>query len=176
MKSLITCLLFIGLTSLGYAQNKERKMLTEIEVYATNYNYIKNVEDKNLPEAVGLLEREVANFDVHQSLLNKRGKRNDYPDSDGNYNVKFANKLGTINAVYDYKGKVLKTTERFMNVKLPRMVLNSILKEYPDCIISRDMYFVKYNHNKELIRKYIIHIKYENKNMKLRLDKNGNIS
>lgn len=69
MKALIIGLLFIGLTSLGYAQNKERKMLSEVEVYATNYDYIKSVEDKYPPKAVGLLEIEVANFNVHQSSL-----------------------------------------------------------------------------------------------------------
>jgi len=176
MKALIIGLLFIGLTSLGYAQNKERKMLSEVEVYATNYDYIKSVGDNFLPKAVGLLEREVANFNVHQSSLKKRGDMNDYPDTDDNYNVKFTNKLGTIQVVYDYKGKVLKATERFINVKLPRTVLNSILKEFPNGTISKDMYFVKYNHNKELIRRYIVHIKNENKNIKIRLDKNGNIS
>ena len=176
MKALIIGLLFLGLTSLSYAQNREGKMLSEVEVYTSNHSYLESVEDKYLPKAVGLLEREVANFNVHQSSLKKRGDKNDYPDRDGNYNVKFTNKLGTINAVYDYRGKVLKTTERFINVKLPREILHSILKKYPDWTISKDMYFVKYNHNKEVIRKYIIHIKNDNKNVKLRLDKNGNIS
>jgi len=171
MKTLIIGLLLISLTSLGYSQNIEGNMLSEVEIYTSNSDYIKSVEDKHLPKAIGLLEREVASFNVHGSSLHKRGKQNDYPDRDGNYNVKFANKLGSIHAVYDHRGKVLKTTERFINVKLPREILHSILNKYPDWTISKDMYFVKYNHNKELTRKYIIHLKNDNKNMKLRLEK-----
>ena len=175
MKTIIIGLL-IGLTSLSYSQNIEENMLAEVEIYTSNYDYIKSVEDKYLPKAVVLLKLEVANFDVHESSLHKRGKQNDYPDTDGNYNVKFSNNLGTIHAVYDYRGKILKTTERFINVKLPPIVLNSVLKKYPDWTISKDMYFVKYNHNKELQRKYIVYLKNDNKNIKLRLDNNGNIS
>ena len=176
MKKIIIGLLLISLASLSYSQNTERNMLSEVEIYASNYDYIKSVEDKYLPKAVVLLKIEVANFDVHGSSLHKRGKENDYPDRDGNYNVKFSNKLGKINAVYNYRGKVLKTTERFTNIKLPRTVINSILTKYPDWTISKDMYFVKYNHSKELIRKYIVYLKNDNKNIKLRLDENGNIS
>ena len=176
MRAIVVGLLFLGLTSLCYAQNKDGEMLSEVEVNAINYDYLKSVEVEFIPFSVRSLEIEVANFDVHESSVIIIGDENDYQDEDGNYNVKFTNNNGFIKAVYNEEGIVLEATERFKNIKMPRVVLKSISEKYPNCKISKGLYLVTYNHDEGTTKKYVIILKNNNKRVKIKSDENGNIS
>lgn len=176
MKAITIGLLFLGLTSLCQAQVLEGKTLSEVEVHSTNYDYLKSVEAEFIPFSVRSLEIEVANFDIHKSSVMIVGDENVYPDEKGKYNVNFTNNYGVINAVYNKEGVVLRATEKFKNIKLPPVVLKSILEKYPECVFAKDLYLVTYNHEEGTTRNYVIFIKNKNKRVKINSDENGNIS
>jgi hypothetical protein len=176
MKAIIIGLLFLGLTSLCHAQVLEGKTLSEVEVYAVNSDYLNSVNYNAMPIEVSSLELEVANFNVHESTPIIIGKEKDYRDEDGNYPVKFSNNYGNIKAVYNEEGVVIQTTERFKNTKIPKAVLKSILKKYPDCVITKDLYLVTYINHEGTTIKYVIFLKSNNKRFKINLDEKGNIS
>lgn len=176
MKTIIIGLVFLGLTSLCHAQVLEEKTLSEVEVHATNYHYLKSVEAEFIPYSVRSLEIEVANFDVNESSVIIVGDKNVYPDENGKFNVNFANNYGVINAVYNEEGLILRATEKFKNIKLPPVILKSILEKYPEYIFAKDLYLVTYDREEGTTRNYIIFIKNKNKRVKINSDENGNIS
>lgn len=175
MRAIVFGLLVLGLTSLCNAQVFEENALAEVEVYAVNYNYLKSVNSKNLPKIVEKLERSAANFDVKELILKEKNTRIKYQDGYGNYKAYFSNSSGKIDAVYDKEGKILKTNERFVNIKLPKTVINSISKTYSKWAITKGMYLVKYHHDKEILKNYKVLIEKNNKRIRVKLDENGKI-
>ncbi len=173
MRAIVIGLLFLGLTSLCNAQVIEENILAEVEVYAVNYNYLKDVNSKNLPKIVEKLERSAANFNVKELILKEKNSHIRYQDENGNYKVYFSNISGKIDAVYNREGKILKTTERFRNIQLPRKVINSIADTYPKWVVTKDVYLLKYHHDKEILKKYKIVIKHNDKRIRISMDENG---
>ena len=92
MRAIIVGLLFLGLTSLCFAQ-EDGKMLKEVEVYVPNIDYVKNVKSNEIHPDIYLLERKVAKFDVNSLNLD-----NDYYLT---YKVLFFIPKGEISALYD---------------------------------------------------------------------------
>ncbi|MBT8304804.1 MAG: DUF3450 domain-containing protein, partial [Bacteroidia bacterium] len=112
MKSLITGLLFVGLTSLGVAQNNgiEQVELSEVNVTPLNLTYLNTVQDTDTPEKVKELENVASRYDVTESpVFNKKFEA---------YEVIFKETDGKIVATYDQNGKILSSMERFSNVVL----------------------------------------------------------
>ena len=175
MRAIVVGLLVLGLTSLCNAQVFEENTLAEVEVYAVNYNYLKGVNSKNTPKIVAKLERSAANFDVKELILKEKNTRIKYQDNNGNYTAYFSNSSGKIDAVYDKEGKILKTNERFENIKLPITVINAISQRYPNWAITKDVYLVKYYHDKEILKNYKVLIEKNNKRIRVKLDENGKI-
>lgn len=175
MRAIVVGLLFLGLTSLCNAQVFEENALAEVEVYAVNYNYLKSVNSKNLPKIVEKLERSAANFDVKELILKEKNSHIKYQDKNGNYKAYFSNSSGKIDAVYDKEGKILKTNERFVNIKLPKTVINSISKTYSKWAITKGVYLVKYHHDKEISKKYKIVIENNSKSIRINMDENGKL-
>ena len=124
MRTIFIGLLLIGLTSLSFAQNSDSKLLSEVEVYATNYNYLKNVKSNDIGSLVTSLERKAANFDVKSLNLDKEKYKT--------YKVFFFNTKGKIIAFYDNDSRILRTIEKFSDVPLPIPVVQSVMKNYPD--------------------------------------------
>ena len=168
MRAIIVGLLFLGLTTLCYSQTGDENMLTEVEVYAKNYDYLKSVnsDDKALHE-VHLLEREVANFDVNNLNL--------YRTDFDNYQVNFYNSKGVIRASFDNESNLVRTVERFENVDLPRSVRRSVVTRYPEYLISADEYHVRYHHKKGVTKKFRILMEKDGKQFWVKTDENGNM-
>ena len=64
MKKLLTGLIILGLTIQAFAQTTE---LPEVTLRATNYKYLKSIDNLDVDAKVKFLEREVAKFDLTQS-------------------------------------------------------------------------------------------------------------
>ena len=166
MRASIVGLLLIGLTTLCYSQTGNENILTEVEVYAKNYNYLKSVNPNDSAlDKVYLLERKVANFDVNSLNL---------PD----YNfdtckVLFFISNGVITASFDSSSNIIRTIEKFKNVDLPLPVRQSIVTRYPDHFITADEYQVRYHHNKGVTKKYKILMEKDGKQFWVKTDENG---
>jgi len=108
MKNLFLILFLFGLTVPIFSQIIE---LDEVIIHPVKYKYLFAVVDEDSDANVKKLEVEVSNFDVT--------KQEYYSDEYDGYNVSFYIPEGYAVAVYDKDGNILKTIERYKNVKLP---------------------------------------------------------
>ena len=166
MKARILGLLFLGLTTLCYSQIEDENVLTEIEVYAKNYVYLKSVvsHDRAMNK-VSQLERKVANFDVNSLNL----PHHDY----STYRVNFFIDDGEIRAKYDSESNIIRTIESFKNVDLPLCVRRSIVTRYPDHLILEDEYQVNYHFKKGVEKKFSVLMEKDGKQFWVKADENG---
>lgn len=166
MRAFILGLVFLGLTSLCFAQ-EDGKLLSEVEVYATNYDYLKSVKSNEIHPAINLLERKVAKFDV-KTL----SSFNDVYDQ---YKVLFFIPQGKINAIYDSGNNIIMTVEKFNDVNLPIPVVKSLMNQYPGWDIISDVYLVNYHHDRGVKKTYKITLTNKDRSIKIKSDQNGNI-
>lgn len=142
MKKLILGLLVFGFaTQFMFSQIVE---LPEVKL-DVNYKYLDATESEDLAVSVRMLEEEVAMFNLKESLL--------YDENFDKYNVSFFIPEGKIVAAYDQEGKVLRTIEKFKNIKLPKSILAAIAKNYPNWDIVEDVYKVRYFGNSGTAKK-----------------------
>ncbi len=165
MKKLIIFLIITGLSTIGFAQEKV-VALEEVEVLGVNYKYLDALGDGFVAKPVKLLEQKVAAFDL-KSL-------DGYEDEAQDYYVYFKIPEGKILAVYDKKGVIMRTSEKFKDIRLPLVVSNAIVEKYPGWKISGDIYLVSYMKNKEIKKTYKLFIEKSGKHKRVRTDDNGN--
>lgn len=167
MKKIIFGLLFIGLTIQSFAQIIVT--LPEIEITATNYKYLSKAGFENASLPVEMLERKVATFDLKNAEF--------YSDEYDTYEVSFYLPEGYVLASYDKDGNILRTAERFKNVKLPRAVIESVAKTYPDWVFTKDIYLVNYHERGttgKITKKYKITLENNDQKIRVKVDENGN--
>jgi len=165
MKNLIICLFITGLTAVGFAQEKTIE-LEEVEVLGLNYKYLNALGDADVAKPVKLLEQKVAAFDI-KSL-------DGYEDEEQDYYVYFKIPVGKILAVYDGEGEIIRTSERFKDIRLPLAVSNAIVEKYPGWTIEGDIYVVNYRKDEEIIKSYKLFIQNGEKHERVKTDENGN--
>jgi hypothetical protein len=142
MKNLIIGLFVLGLTTQIFSQNIT---LPEVEIAAVNYKYLNAVDSDNIAVNVKMLQEKVALYDVKKSDL--------YVDDYSTYTVTFYIPEGKILAAYDKKGKLIRTIEKFKDVRLPAIVINSIAKRFPNWAMNNDVYRVEYHSDKGATKK-----------------------
>lgn len=142
MKNVVIGLLLIGLTSLGFSQNTgeiEEIQLEGVEITNINLSYLEKVQEKVLPAIVISLENEASVFDVKE--LDEFDGRKEF------FKVKFTSSKGYIIADYDRNGKIVKTSERFRDIALPKNLIKAVLKQYPKSSFLMVAYNVDYDDN-----------------------------
>ncbi|AUP77506.1 nicotinate-nucleotide adenylyltransferase [Flavivirga eckloniae] len=163
MKKLLLGIFIFGLTLQGNSQTIELANT----VISTNYEYLDAIDLDNAPNLVKKLETAILNFDKNDlaKLYDKEFEI---------YEVTFFVPEGKIVAIFDKEGKIIRTTEKYNNVKLPQEVLQAISKRYPNWGIVQDNYLIKYHRTQDSIEQiYRVKIKNDNKTMRLKTDENG---
>jgi len=163
MKKLIFSLIIISLTFEMYSQIKQ---LPEVLITAVNYKYLNSVDAEDTDLSVQMLQEQVAMYDLKNSDL--------YYDDYVTYNISFYIPKGKILAAYDRNGKLIRTIERFENIKLPKNVRNAISKRFPNWNLAKDVYSVDYNSDPNSVRK-LYKVKLENNGevIRVKLDEKG---
>ena len=161
MKKLILGLLIFGLASQMNAQVIE---LDEIVVVATNYKYLNAIDNSDAPVPVKMLERKVAKFDLTEAEF--------YMDEYDYYQVKFFIPEGKILAAYDKNGNVIRTVEKFKNVKLPMAVNEAIKERFPNWKVKKDVYSVTYYDGRSTMEYKVVLVNGD-KTMRVKLDNKG---
>lgn len=161
MKKIILGLLIFGFTSQVYSQVVE---LEKVVITATNYKYLNAVDNSEAAVPVKMLERQVAKYDPTKADI--------YLDEYDLYKVYFFIPDGKILVAYDKDGKVLRTIEKFKNVKLPMEVRNAVVKRFPGWEIKKDVYRVTYNEGKTT-KEYKVVLTNGEKTLRVKLDGNG---
>ena len=154
MKNLIITLIITAFTAVSFAQEKTIP-LEEVEVLGVNYKYLDALGEGFVAKPVRVLQQSVANFDLKTI--------DGYEDEEKEFYVCFKIPVGKILAVYDKEGEIMRTSERFKDIRLPLAVSNAIVEKYPGWTIEGDIYLVSYIKNKKISKTY-----------KLFLEKNGN--
>jgi hypothetical protein len=165
MKKFIIGLFVIGLTSPVLAQIPKVEQLSEVVVTAINYKYLNATDSKEVAIPVKMLERKVAAYNVEDSEY--------YSDDFDYYTVSFFIPEGKIVAAYNPEGEIIRTIERFKDVKLPTAVREAVAERFPNWEIVNDVYQVTYNQKKGANKSYKIKLKNGEKTMKVKVDDTG---
>jgi hypothetical protein len=162
-KLMLSLIVFIfGFTGLTFAQ----VTLPEVKVVSFNYRYLNSVDNKELAMPVKRLELETAAFDLKNSEF--------YEDVYDNYFISFYIPEGSILAVYDKDGKLLRTAEKFKNIKIPNVVAKAVVTKYPDWKIAKDVYLVSYySSNDESSKTYKLLLEKGNKRLRVKTNEKG---
>lgn len=163
MRKLIVGLIILGFAIQAQAQVEE---LSEVVVSASNYKYLTKVGLENASVPVSELEYEVANFDIKSADF--------YNEDNESYVVSFFIPQGKVLASYDSDGNIIRTVERFKNVKLPREVIESVAKTYPNWTFAKDTYLVNYYESGKISKRYKITLENGDKRIKVKTDVEGN--
>jgi len=167
MRKLIFGLVILGLTIQAYAQEIKTEALSEVVIAATNYKYLSKTGLENAAVAVSLLEQKVANYDLKGSEF--------YNDEYDSYVISFYIPEGKILAAYDKDGLILRTAERFNDVKLPKEVYTKVAKQYPNWRFEKNVYLVNYfDRSGNITKKYKITLVNGDKKIKIKCDAEGN--
>ncbi|MDP4265094.1 MAG: nicotinate-nucleotide adenylyltransferase [Bacteroidota bacterium] len=151
----------LGCTVPAFSQDT----LPEVIVVATNYKYIKAVGGKEVAQPVNLLQRAAAAYDV---------KNSDYYEDDyDTYFVSFFIPDGQILAAYDKSGKLIRTAEKYKNVKLPSAVSKSVTSRFPSWKISSDAYLVTYYDESGATKKYKLLLENGDKRLRVKVNEKG---
>lgn len=168
MKKIIFGLIIFGLTVQTYGQIKTEE-LSEVVISATNYKYLNKVGLENVSVPVALLESKVATFNIKDADF--------YEDEYSTYEVSFYIPDAYILASYDGDGNILRTVERFKDVALPRNVIESVARTYPNWKFAKDVYLVSYHDagdTGKITKQYKIVLKNDDQRIKVKCDEEGN--
>ena len=165
MKKFILSLLVIGLTSLVYSQVTKVEELSEVVVTAVNYKYLNQTDNKVAAVPVQMLQRKVAAYDVTT--------KDYYQDDYDYYTVEFYIPDGKIVAAYDPDGKILRTIEKFNDIKLPDAVSKALLERFPNWEIVSDVYRVTYSDKKGAKKNYKLKLQNGDKSMRVKMSEDG---
>lgn len=170
MKKLIMGLLIIGMTTQSFAQsdaNIKPIELDEVNILALNSTYVNRVIDKNSAAPVQHLERKAAAFDITISDL--------FSEEFDTYEVNFENQFGRITATYDVDGEIMRSYEKFKDVKVPLAVSKSIASKFPGWHLSKTTYLVNYKYDGNLTRVYKVSLEKGKEHLNIKTDEKGNI-
>ncbi len=165
MKKFIIGLFVIGLTSQVFAQIPKVEQLSEVVVTAVNYKYLNAIDSKEVAIPVKMLERKAAAYNVRDAEY--------YSDDFDFYTVSFYIPEGKIVAAYNAEGEIIRTIERFEDVKLPTAVRDAVAERFPKWEIVNDVYRVTYNQKIGANKSYKLKLKNGDKTMRVKIDDTG---
>ena len=172
MKKLVIGLFVLGLTSLGFSQNKNGEVkevkLKDVVLTNVNFSYLEKVQDKDMSDHIILLQNEAAGFDVSVT--------SEFDGHDEPFKIVFRGLKGYIIATYDNTGKILTTTEQYKDIKLPIYIMKSVLHQYPNSRLLKVVYDVNYNNQKEVEKTYKIQIINNHKKRNLKISTGFNLN
>ena len=163
MKKLLIILFIIGLSTNIYAQDPIE--LSEVIIVARNYKYLNKIDNTEAAIPVEFLQRKVAAYNIKDADF--------YDDDYDYYTVSFFIPDGKIVAVYNNDGKIIRTIEKFKNIKLPMAVAKAVEKRFPKWKISKDVYLLNYNQEKGAKKRYKITLENGDQRLKIKTDAEG---
>jgi len=170
MKKIIIVFIIIGCSTMGLAQDKTNVfevVLDEVELDISNSEYLKAIGYGDAAVPVKRLAKMVASFDLKSLDI--------YDNEEKDYYVHFKIPQGKVLAIYNQKGEVIRTSEKFKDISLPLAVSNAIIEKYPGWLISGDIYRVTYVKNGELHKTYKLFIEKTSIGKRiLKTDEHGN--
>jgi hypothetical protein len=164
MKKLILFLLVCAFATPGFAQVVK---LDTVVISPVKYKYLFEMSFEDNDQNVKDLQTKLAKFDVT--------KEEYYTDEYDSYSVSFYIPQGYAIASYDKEGNLLRTIERYKNVKLPSAVRNALAERFPNWAVDKDIYKVSYSEEKwESKQTYKLKLSNGEKTIRVKTDQDGN--
>ncbi|MFV5691084.1 hypothetical protein ACM55K_03565 [Flavobacterium sp. LT1R49] len=176
MKKIIMTLLFSGFVTSSYCQYQHKKSsgpdagsfeteeLPKVITKNTGKDFLAYIPDKNPDNKVIGLQKKF--FDYHLEKGHERAKP---------YLVTMKMKNGSLAATYNEEGKLTTVIENYENVKLPNIVVYTILKKFPKWEIINDTFLYTQEDGNVMKNQYSIKIKKDHEVRKLTVHANGEL-
>jgi hypothetical protein len=173
MKSFVIVLIFLGITSLSYAQDKKggsgdgimmTEELPEVVIKSAGKDFSVYLPDKNPDKDVTQLQKEFISYDLGKNY-----------EGFEEYLVTMETSKGFLAATYNQNGKLVSVVENYKNVKLPSAVIYSIYKAFPGWTIVNDKFLYTQEDGDIIKKQYNLKIKKNKEVRKLVVSPNGEI-
>ena len=169
MKTIITFALCLSLFSVSYSQDKKTgavkiEELPEVVISHVKKDLSKYIPDNN-PDAV------VRNTQNEFLLY----KLDDECKNFNEYLVTLENKKGSLIATYNENGILMRVSEKYVNVELPREVINSVYLSYPEWTITKSKFEYSQQKGEVLKKTYHLKLKKDNKTQNILVSASGKI-
>ncbi|MDP4217951.1 MAG: nicotinate-nucleotide adenylyltransferase [Bacteroidota bacterium] len=143
-----------------------QQTLPEVTVTATNYKYLKVVGGKEVAIPVERMQRAAAAYNIKSSEY--------YEEDFDSYFISFYLPEGELLAAYDKNGKLLSTAEKYTNVKMPAAVSKAIVTRFPNWMITKNVYLVKYfDKTGNASKQYKVLLENGDQRLRVKLNENG---
>lgn len=86
------------------------------------------------------------------------------------YHVSFRSRKGSFTAEFDEEGKLIETSQKFRNTRLPREISQQLYREYKGWTIAKNVHLASGKHGKLDSSVYLVTMKNGNKKEKLKID------
>ena len=143
MKTYVFAVICLVFTTTIFAQSKLEKV--------KNSDYLINVSQKDTPQRVSKLQNIVANYNIQDNEVFE-GK------TKSTYDVVFEETNGSITATYNTNGNIIKTVEKFRDLKLPYVLAKEIFKQNPSWSLKGNTQVISYDEKNGSIKVYSITI------------------
>lgn len=171
MKSFVIVLIFLGMTSLSYSQDKKggdglmkAEELPEVVIKTAGKDFSVYLPDKNPDENVRRLQEQFVAYDLGKNY-----------EGFEEYLVTMETSKGFLSATYNENGKLISVVENYKNVKLPTAVIYSVYKAYPGWSIVNDKFLYTQEDGDIIKKQYNLKIKKNKETRKLIVRPNGEI-
>ena len=165
MKKLILGLFILGLTTQVIAQVTKVEELSEVVVTAVNYKYLNQTDNLEAAVPVQMLQRKAAAYDIKAQEF--------YQDDFDFYTVSFYIPDGKLVAVYNPEGEILRTIEKFDNVKLPIEISQALAERFPNWEPIKDVYRITYKDTRGANKVYKLKLRNGDKTMRVKMNEDG---
>ncbi len=164
MKTLLKLLIYFAF--LGNL-NSQTVALPETLI-SVNTNYFKSTNIENACNNVKQLEQALLNF-KHSNIEKLYETKNDI------YRVSFETSEGKIIAWFNKQGKIIRTYEKYNNVRLPEPIIQAVINNYPNYNIIEDIYVLRYHSEAAKVKEeYKIKIKNQEEIITVKMNAEGN--
>jgi hypothetical protein len=175
MKTIILVMFFLGFQSVFYAQidktdknSKTTKMKTEelpeLVITKAEKDFSDYIPSIDTDDKIKILQEKFIGYNLQR---NEEGFNT--------YLVVMKVKEGSLVARYDENGKLFNVVEKYKNVKLPSVVIYSVLNNFPGWSIVNDQFLYSQEKGDILRNQYNIKIKKDRKIRKIVVHPDGNI-
>ncbi|MEL0456297.1 nicotinate-nucleotide adenylyltransferase [Flavobacteriaceae bacterium SZ-1-7] len=136
-------------------------------IITINSDYLNAVNTNHSNDYVAKLEQAILNYN-HSDISQLYDDKNDI------YNVSFKLPDGEIVVSFNKDGKIIKTFEKYKNMRLPLGVMKTIAEKYPGHGIIEGVYLIKYHSQKEMLQQeYKIKLKNNDSILTVKINEKG---
>lgn len=174
MRTIITFILCLSLFTASYSQDKKTvnknpettkiEELPEVVVSQVKKDFPKYIPDNNPDAVVRNIQNEFLLYKVDDECINF-----------DKYLVTLENQKGHLIATYNEKRILMSVYEKYVNVELPREVINSVYLSYPEWKITKSKFEYSQEKGQILKKAYFLKLKKNNKTQNILISSTGEI-